>query len=611
MGLTDTELEDLARAGPEGRAEKCSTRELSLILSQHQHHRQASQLLASTAKDQPPPTTTTTTQWGATTVASTMKLASLAGIATFVTGGIGGVHRHGEVSMDVSADLTELARTPVVVVSAGIKSILDIRRTLEVLETNGVPTIAYQTDEFPAFFSPHSGVRAPARMDDAEQVASAYLVAKELGLSHGMLVAVPNEDPAGTNVEEAIRSALTEAEVQGVSGRDVTPFILKRVAEKTGGDSLRSNMALVERNAEVGADIAIAIARQQRENAQVGVSVRIPDVRPSRVIVMGGAVLDVVAKPVPGQKLTLATSNPATCIESDGGVARNIAEVLGRLGSSPLLYSAVGKDSRGLSLLDRLSEDCGVPSAHQTVRVVDGANTASYIAVLNEHGDLHTACADMSVFDEIGVPPQDVLEKAEFLVMDANATVEIMYQTALYACRAGVKVFLDPTSVPKALKVSKDEGLLSCLSYASPNLDELSAMADGWISTPDDHATLLYDDELSLVRPLAARVVERMNPEGAHLLVTCGAKGVLLASKESKASDVTFQRFPAGKGVAVKNASGAGDTLSGAFVHALLIGKTITEAISIGIEAASMSLQCSDKTISPLLADSLWQRRSS
>ena len=233
------ELEDLARAGEEGRAKKCSTRDLPMILAS-------------------PPINKPRSQWGATTVASTMRLAHLAGISTFVTGGIGGVHRDGQVTMDVSADLTELGQTPVVVVSAGIKSILDITRTLEVLETNSVPTMGWQTDEFPAFFSPHSGVPCPARVDSAEVVA--FWASRALELPQGMLVAVPNHDPAGANVENAIQSALTEANELHLSGQAVTPYILKAVAQKTGGDSLRSNMALVKQNAEVGALIAIAIS---------------------------------------------------------------------------------------------------------------------------------------------------------------------------------------------------------------------------------------------------------------------------------------------------------------------------------------------------------------
>ena len=606
VGLTASELEDLAHAGQEGRATKCSTRELSLFLAA------ASKQQHGNNKQQKPP------QWGATTVASTMTLAHLAGIPTFVTGGIGGVHRGGESTLDVSADLLELSRTPVVVVSAGIKSILDISRTLQVLETNGVPTVAYRTDEFPAFFSPHSGVAAPARVDDAEQVAAAFEAARELGLSHGMLVAVPNQSPAeGAAVEDAIQSALAEAAELEICGQAVTPFLLKRVAEKTAGESLRSNMALVEQNAVVGAEIARAIAEQTRIKNQSSSSTQhfpsaaVPP--PSRVVVMGGTVLDLVAQPNKGEKLRLGTSNPASCRESDGGVARNIAEVLGRLGSSPLLYSAVGNDSRGLSMLNRLSTKYGIQASDETVQIVDKANTATYIAVMNEKGDLHTACADMTVLDAIQPPSQKVLEQADFLVMDANPPVSVMHQTALYAHRAGVKVFLEPTSVAKALKVAKDESLMSCLTFASPNLDELSAMADGWSTTPDDHDVLLYDDELSRVRPLAEKVIRRMSPEGAHLLVTCGAKGVLLASKEpssstdnSSSSKVTFQRFPAKKVLDVKNATGAGDTLSGAFIHAILEGKTVAEAVSIGIEAATMSLEWSDSAIAPSLSDADW-----
>ena len=154
VGLSVDDVNDLAQARAENRVVKCSSREIPLFLAKHTSQKQQQQQQQDS--DNKP-------QWGATTVASTMRIAHLAGISTFVTGGIGGVHRDGENSLDISADLTELGRTPVIVVSAGIKSILDIARTLEVLETNAVPVVSYQTDEFPAFFSPHSGVTSPAR----------------------------------------------------------------------------------------------------------------------------------------------------------------------------------------------------------------------------------------------------------------------------------------------------------------------------------------------------------------------------------------------------------------------------------------------------------------
>jgi pseudouridine-5'-phosphate glycosidase len=251
VGLSPGELQDLALAGKEGRATKCSTRDLPLIMSQ------GSNTNISDGQS---------TQWGATTVASTMRLAHLAGISTFVTGGIGGVHRHGETTMDVSADLVELSQTPIIVVSAGIKSILDIERTLEVLETHSVPTFSWQSDDFPAFFSPTSGVRSPARVENAHRVAAAYRISQQLQLDKGILVAVPNQDPAnGEVVEAAIQQALQESNKLRIRGKDVTPFILKRVAEMTGGASLKSNMALVRQNALVGAAIAKAVAEMKKD----------------------------------------------------------------------------------------------------------------------------------------------------------------------------------------------------------------------------------------------------------------------------------------------------------------------------------------------------------
>ena len=471
IGLTPDELRDLAQQG--GRAKKCSTRELSLVMAQHRRQQKQQS------------TKNNSSQWGATTVASTMVLANVAGIPTFVTGGIGGVHRAGQDSMDISADLTELARTPVIVVSAGIKSILDIPRTLEVLETNGVPAVAYQTDEFPAFFSPSSGVQAPARMDSANEIATAYNLARTLHLPHGMMVAVPNEDPAGAAVEEAIQAALQEASELNISGRDVTPFILKRVAERTGGDSLRSNMKLVERNAHVGAEIAVALSKLHSTD-MVLPSANVPQPTSttnteqsslkSKVLVMGGIVQDTIAKS--HSKIILHTSNLASSVVADGGVARNIAEALGRLGSRPTIYSAVGNDIRGKSMLTRLEEECNVQFAvGSTVNVVEGENTASYVAILDEDGDLHTACAEKKVLDYMAVPSSEVLQEAEYLIVDANPPIEVLRSTVEEAHRLGVKVVFEPTSVPKAAEIGKHREILSCLSMTSPNLEEVRMRA--------------------------------------------------------------------------------------------------------------------------------------
>lgn len=200
---------------------------------------------------------------GATTVASTMRLAELAGIRVFVTGGLGGVHRGAETSMDVSADLVELARTNVAVISAGVKSILDIELTLEVLETYGVPVIGVGTDDFPSFYSRSSGHGAPMRADSVDELAAIMAAKWSLGLDGGLAIAnpVPAEYAmAPEEIDELIDAALTESRERGIRGKDVTPFLLGRIVELSGGRSLETNIALVRNNARLGAALAVAYA---------------------------------------------------------------------------------------------------------------------------------------------------------------------------------------------------------------------------------------------------------------------------------------------------------------------------------------------------------------
>lgn len=201
-------------------------------------------------------------QDGATTVAASMIIAALAGIRVFATGGIGGVHRGVTETMDVSADLDELARTDVAVVCAGVKSVLDIGRTLEYLETKGVPVVGFRTDSLPAFYTVSSGFPVDYRVDTAAEVAAALNVKRETGLSGGMVVANPipvehalDDDEIGVVIDEAIR----EMERLGITGKDTTPFLLARIAERTDGRSLAANIELVANNAKLAAEIATAL----------------------------------------------------------------------------------------------------------------------------------------------------------------------------------------------------------------------------------------------------------------------------------------------------------------------------------------------------------------
>ncbi|OIW01891.1 hypothetical protein TanjilG_31073 [Lupinus angustifolius] len=235
VGLTIEELERLATLGT--KAQKTARRDIAHVVASSGN--------------------------GATTVSASMFLASLVGIPVFVTGGIGGVHRHGEHTMDISSDLTELGRTPVAVICAGVKSILDIPRTLEYLETQGVCVAAYKTNEFPAFFTESSGCKVSCRVDTPEDEANI-----KLNLGTGVLIAVPiprEHSTSGHIIESAIQKALKEARENKITGNAETPFLLARVNELTGGASLASNIALVKNNALVGAKIATALA-QLREH---------------------------------------------------------------------------------------------------------------------------------------------------------------------------------------------------------------------------------------------------------------------------------------------------------------------------------------------------------
>ena len=202
---------------------------------------------------------------GATTVATTMIIAHMAGIRIFATGGIGGVHRGAETTMDISADLEELAQTPVMVVCAGAKSILDLGLTLEYLETKGVPVIGYGTEELPAFYTRKSGFGVDYRVDSPEELAAIYAAQRAMDYRGGMLVTNPIPEEYAMDkavIDEAIENALREAAAQGIRGKETTPFLLAKVVELTGGDSLESNIKLVLNNAALAAKTAVCLAKQ-------------------------------------------------------------------------------------------------------------------------------------------------------------------------------------------------------------------------------------------------------------------------------------------------------------------------------------------------------------
>uniref|UniRef100_A0A0G4F959 Carbohydrate kinase PfkB domain-containing protein n=1 Tax=Chromera velia CCMP2878 TaxID=1169474 RepID=A0A0G4F959_9ALVE len=568
---------------------------------------------------------------GATTVASTMLLANEVGIRIFVTGGIGGVHRGAETSWDVSADLTELGRTPVCVVCAGAKSILDIPKTLEVLETQGVPVVGFKTNRFPAFFTPDSGYAAPSSVASAQEAAALVAEQSRMNLQNGIVLAVPVPSHLAAETEEvegATQKALKEAEDGRVGGRDVTPFLLKRVAELTGGNSLKANIALVKNNALVGASVAVELQKRLassraavllpslRENARrkrggmrgrgamrslspspVDAPLGSPALSPSsapaaalslplgaqrrglsasalidskddheeasrrtasrsgrrvrfasafsssssassstRVAVLGGAAVDFISKPSDiTSRGASRTSMPGQTKMTAGGVGRSVAEAISRLGSRPLLLSAVGgSDGSGRFLLEEC-ERSGIDTTG--VAVVEGQQTATYSALLDGAGELVGAVAAMEILDSLRASqvPWEALGGCACLVCDANMSEEVVAKAARESFARGLRLWLEPVSVPKAPR------LLSALPgnrrgngqsqagpfLVKPNVGELFALAGGG-NTSDLSGE---ESEKEIVR--AARSLIQRGME--HVLVSLGARGAILVSSSQDA----------------------------------------------------------------------------
>lgn len=641
IGLSDDELNRFAVLGAAGKVAKVSRRDLAACVARSGH--------------------------GGTTVSATMLLADMAGVRVFVTGGIGGVHRGGELSLDISADLCELGRTPVCVVCAGAKSILDIPRTLEFLETQGVAVLALGADEFPAFFTRRSGCPAPTRVETAHEAAAVVHASSTLGLSSGTLVAVPIPESAEAEagkVQGAIEQALAEAGAAGVVGRDTTPFLLKRIAELTGGDSLASNIALIKNNAAVGAQIATSLAELQRRTApggrlrggggggdSGGAEGALPHSRNDRQpIVVGGAVADLVASPAACSTVLLRTSSPGTLRVSPGGVGRNIAEGLARLGAHPLLLTAVGDDAFGDQLLSHaasLQGEMGVGSYRyggeggggsggeggggfggsggvcgidvSRVLRVSGERTATYTAVMDHTSDLIAAIADMDVHRH--VTPEYVrtalgsaLDGAPLCVADANLSGAALQELARLAAASQTPLWLEPVSVSKAHAACcslVEAGLFGALTFTSPNEDEAVAMAAALqgSAAPAPHKGIAHAPSAEDVRTAAGALVRA---GCRHVLTTRGPQGVLWARRAApgSSSDVLFEELPALEVDSITSTRGAGDSFVAGAAWALITAPTSTApstfrvtqdderhdervraAILCGLRAARLALQ--------------------
>ncbi|AEO70420.1 uncharacterized protein THITE_2121851 [Thermothielavioides terrestris NRRL 8126] len=433
-----------------------------------------------------------------------MVLARLAGIRVFGTGGLGGVHRGGESSMDVSADLTELGRTRVAVVSSGCKGFLDIPRTLEVLETQGVlvATFSDGTDEagrkgvdFPAFWVRESGVPSPAVVRDEKEAAAIILAQERLGIESGLLFANPIPKRFAISREEmesAIQLAVAEAEEMGITGSANTPYILKRIKELTQGRSVSANKALVQSNVARAAKIAVELAKMMGGSPVTprtvtsysgtdGAGITSPpglkldaevkeESHPVDVLVAGSVALDLNcdytggAAPLSGTPASLSpalhTSNPATIQQSVGGVGHNIALAAHRVSEEGKvrLCSMVGDDIAGSTILSALHRS-GLDTSciRQLGHEYPSTRTAQYVAVNDAHKNLVLAMADMAIFSTHSFPAYwesaVAAAKPKWLVVDANWS-EADIQTWISAGRAhGARVAFEPVSAAKSQRL--------------------------------------------------------------------------------------------------------------------------------------------------------------
>ncbi|KAH7478888.1 hypothetical protein KRP22_011054 [Phytophthora ramorum] len=630
VGLAERDLTQLAELG--AGAKKCSTRDIAAAV-------------------------TDTNVVGATTVSSTMRIAHAAGIKVFVTGGIGGVHRFCEETMDISTDLMELSRTPVAVVCAGIKSILDIPRTLEFLETHSVPVIGYKTDQFPAFFTQDSGEKAHLRRDTPQDIARLIYESEALGLPNGHIIAVPNPKPVPTEtINQAIELGLQEVVEKNISGQAVTPYLLKRVNEITQGVSLESNIDLVNSNATIGSQIACALfdldtGSVMDPTAKASAVYSLPEEKSSearssssnRVLVVGGLVLDIISSST--SPLIRGTSNIGTIKQSSGGVGRNIAECLHRLRLDPLLVSSVGNDTSGSVLLENL-KTLGLDTS--SVHVSDKLPTAVYSAVLDSTGDMDAAIADMSAFEAIESKriSDKTIDNAKLVIADGNLSPSTIGDLFKRSARFGVDTWFEPTSVQKALRVVEGDAV-SSMKYMSPNADELHAISNAIrlkleeagaspdrtgaherfpltkdsAIIPKEEMTRLKNDLITALLAMADGDTKRPK----HVMVTLGKHGVLVASINVSVCDlqeivedcdfpveiwgmhhvhgghsVTMVHVP-GVEIPVKNCTGAGDSMVGGTVYGLLEGHDVFQSCHMGMIAARKSL-ASEHAISPELA---------
>ncbi|KAH8279561.1 hypothetical protein KR018_000976 [Drosophila ironensis] len=577
VGLTQEELCRLAET-PREQVIKCSRRDLPFVVARKQS--------------------------GGTTVAATMIIAERAGIKIFATGGIGGVHREGHVTLDVSADLTELGRTPVAVVCSGVKSILDIPRTLEYLETQGVCVASYQSPEgvFPDFYTRNSGCKVPYNLSSPEDAARLLHSWQQLKMQSGVLIGVPLPEEFAADkeqIEKAIRMATSAAQKQGISGKEVTPFLLAAIAKITKGSSLQANIALIKNNAKVAAQIAASFGKTSAKSDPQG-----PAKTP---LVVGASILDLSFK-LDDQKKDMhlnGATYSAIAKQAAGGVGRNIAEGIYKLYGGVNLISAVGNDLMGRTLLQMMP-----PALHRGLILDKNRATSLCSVIFDSLGDCKLILGNMEIHQTITPETlqtqQRLFREAPLIVMDSNLSEPAMANILQQAEKFKIPVFFEPTDMFIAGKPFKlHKALTKNIRLIKPNLPELRTIAEtitGKKISGDPHAKLARPQLLKQAKSLLQMIDGHFN----CIIATLGNHGVLLSYRSDAEKDArnlldvhtskfstphTVKFFAAPQVSQIVNVSGAGDSFCAGFITALLRGHSLNECVAAGFVAAERALQ--------------------
>nr|CAB3265462.1 pseudouridine-metabolizing bifunctional protein C1861.05-like [Phallusia mammillata] len=524
---------------------------------------------------------------GGTTVSATMLIAHWCGIDIFATGGVGGVHRKGEDTMDVSADLRQLGQTPVTVVSAGVKSILDIPRTLEYLETEGVTVATFgPTTDFPAFFTKTSGCQSPTNVKSVEEAVNLVQTHKNLKMESGVLIAVPipdEEASVGEKINKAVEKAIMECRQHNIEGNAVTPFILDQVNKLTEGASLAANIVLIQNNVNIGAQIAKGLKNKPsaKRNQQTS-----NHTKAKRPVVIGGCNVDIVSK-CTHEIMNGGPSNPAVVTQSFGGVGRNITETLWRLQSNPLMITAVGKDSYGEMMTKHLEN-----MTKSICSTLQNHRTGVYNAIFNKHGEVHVAVEDSAVHRKIDKDflqnYENDIKSAGMVCVDANIAESGIEYVSSICKRHAVPLLFEPTGELIAAKGYKAaQKHFNSITYITPNISELNQIyfAETGKDAPSHEG---IEGLIKMCHTLLDSVL--------CILVTMGGNGVLCA--QNKNGNKLFHHYTLNKqpkwawlDQPTGNVSGAGDGFAAGFMHGLLRGCTTDQSVRIGLTVAQRNLR--------------------